>query len=346
MQSHIPLFPDAASSFAQEVDALYAIWALISIFFSVLIAALVLYFMVRYRRRTPDEVGLPERPALWLEVGWSVVPLLIALAMAAWGAKLFLHMHLPPPNSVEYWVTGKQWMWKIQHPEGVREINSFHVPMGTPVKLTMTSEDVIHSFYVPAFRVKQDVLPGRYTSMWFTPTKPGVYHLFCAEYCGVEHSKMGGTVTVMTPEDYQTWLSGGVMSAQSITASGEQLFHSLACVTCHEAAPGRVQRGPSLAGVFGTQVALDSGSTVTADENYIRESILTPQAKVVAGYPRIMPTYASQVGEEQVAQLVAYVKSLAAAPAKGAAQPAGASPVATAASAAPAAPAASAPVSK
>jgi cytochrome c oxidase subunit 2 len=267
--------------------------------------------MVRYRRRLAGEIGLPERPALWLEIGWSVIPLIISLVMFAWGAKIFFTMHAPPPNAVEYWVTAKQWMWKIQHPEGVREINSFHIPVGVPVKLMMTSEDVIHSFYVPAFRVKQDVLPGRYTSMWFEADKPGVYHLFCAEYCGAEHSKMGGTVTVMTPEDYQTWLSGGVVSAQSLVASGGQLFHSLACVTCHEAASGRVQRGPSLAGVFGSQVALEDGATVVADENYIRESILRPQAKTVAGYPKIMSTYEGQVGEEQMAELVAYVKSLA-----------------------------------
>jgi cytochrome c oxidase subunit II len=324
MQSHIPLFPESASSFAREVDAIYAMWALISVFFSLLIAALVVYFMVRYRRRSPDEVGLPERPALWLEVVWSVIPLIIALAMFAWGAKIFFHMRMPPPDVVEYWAVGKQWMWKVQHPEGVREINSFHVPTGRPILLNLTSEDVIHSFYVPAFRVKQDVLPGRYTKMWFEANKPGVYHLFCAEYCGVEHSKMVGSVTVMTPEDYQAWLSGGVVSAQSLVSSGGDLFQSLACNTCHEAAPGRVQRGPDLAGLFGTQVALEGGSVVTVDENYVRESILNPFAKVVAGYPKIMPTFQGQIGEEQVAQLVAYVKSLADKPANPAAPPQGA----------------------
>jgi cytochrome c oxidase subunit 2 len=215
-------------------------------------------------------------------------------------------MRMPPAEPLEIFVVGKQWMWKIQHQEGPREINELHIPVGQPVKLTMTSEDVIHSFSVPAFRVKQDVLPGRYTTMWFEATKTGTYHLFCTEYCGTEHAGMGGSIVVMEPSDYQAWLGGG--GGESLTEAGERLFGQLGCATCHADEAGA--RGPALRGVYGSDVTLSTGGTVAADESYLRESILQPASKVVAGYDAIMPTYLGQVSEEGVLQLVAYIRAL------------------------------------
>jgi cytochrome c oxidase subunit II len=305
-----PLFPESASSFSGDVDILFLVWSVISIFFSLLIGGLILYFMARYRRRHAEEVGANEREALWLEIGWSVIPLVISLAMFVWGTKVFFDIYRPPKDAVEYTAIGRQWMWKVQHPEGQREINTLHLPVGQPVKLQLASEDVIHSFYIPAFRVKQDAVPGRRTSLWFQPTKPGVYHLFCAEYCGAEHSKMIGSVIVMDPKDYELWLAGGA-AGKSLAASGGELFQSLACVTCHRAeATGRLARGPVLDGVFGNPVTLADGRTVVADEDYIRESILNPTAKITAGWDPVMPTFQGQVTEEQLTQLVAYVRTL------------------------------------
>jgi cytochrome c oxidase subunit II len=310
MRSDLPLFPDSASALSPQVDALFIVWSVISVFFTVLIATLIVFFMVRYRRRSADEVGQEEKPALWLEITWSAIPLGIALTMFAWGARVFFNIYRPPADAVEYTMVGKQWMWKFQHPDGHREINTLHIPAGRAIRLKLTSEDVIHSFYAPAFRVKQDALPGRYTEIWFKATKPGTYHLFCAEYCGAEHSKMGGWIYVMEPREYEAWLAGGP-AGKSVVASGAELFNQLACQTCHRATPTRPQRGPHLEGLFGHQVRLANGENVTADDNYIRESILNPTAKVVAGYDPIMPTYQGQVSEEQLLQLISYVKSLA-----------------------------------
>jgi cytochrome c oxidase subunit II len=324
MRSSFPLFPDSASTHAGHVDLLFVIWSLVSIFFTVLIAGLIVYFMARYRRRHPEEVGTNETAALWLEIAWSAIPLTISLAMFAWGARVFFDLYRPPANAVEYTAIGRQWMWKMQHPEGQREIDTLHVPVGQSIKMKLASEDVIHSFYVPAFRIKQDAVPGRYTSIWFRATKPGVYHLFCAEYCGAEHSKMIGSVIVMEPRDYENWLAGGA-AGKSMVASGADLFQSLACVTCHRAgATGRLARGPALEGVYGSQVKLADGSTVLADDNYIRESILNPTAKIVAGWDPVMPTFQGQLTEEQLSQLIAYVHSLGSATAAGTAQAGGA----------------------
>jgi len=310
MRSSFPLFPDSASTHSGNVDALFIIWSLISIFFTVLIAGLIVYFMARYRRTHPEEVGANEEMAVWLEIAWSAIPLAIALVMFVWGTRVFFDLYRPPANAVEYTAIGRQWMWKIQHPEGQREINTLHVPVGQAVKMKLASEDVIHSFYIPAFRIKQDAIPGRYTSIWFQPTHPGVYHLFCAEYCGAEHSKMIGSIIVMEPRDYENWLAGGA-AGKSMVASGADLFQSLACVTCHRAGDtGRLARGPALEGVYGSQVKLADGRTVLADDNYIRESILTPTAKVTAGWEPVMPTFQGQVSEEQLSQLIAYVRSL------------------------------------
>jgi cytochrome c oxidase subunit 2 len=312
MEQELPLFPESASHVAPQVDALFFAWSAISLFFTILIAALIVYFMVRYRRRDVDEVGLPERAPTWLEIGWSVIPLVISLAMFAWGARVFYSMYRPPRNAVEYWTVGKQWMWKFQHPDGHREINTLHIPVGQPIKLNIQSEDVIHSFFVPAFRVKQDAVPGRQTQIFFEATKPGVYHLFCTEYCGGEHSRMIGSVIALEPEQYEVWLAGGP-AGRSMAESGAELFQTLACDTCHrESSGGVVARAPELEGLYGNQVRLMDGRTLLADDEYIRESILNPAAKIVAGWQPVMPTYQGQVSEEQLAQLLTYVRSLGA----------------------------------
>ncbi|HEY0554484.1 MAG TPA: cytochrome c oxidase subunit II, partial [Thermoanaerobaculia bacterium] len=233
------------------------------------------------------------------------------LTMFTWSARVYFDMVRPPDDAAEVYVVGRQWMWKLQHTDGQREINAMHVPVGQAIRMKIASEDVIHSFYIPAFRIKQDAVPGRYTSIWFKATKVGTYHLFCAEYCGTEHSRMIGSVIVMEQKDYETWMAGGT-PGKSMVASGADLFTSLACVTCHRASPGVVQRGPKLEGVYGSQVKLADGRTVTADDNYIRESILNPTAKVVAGFDPVMPTSQGQITEEQLSQLTAYIRSLGA----------------------------------
>ncbi len=281
MWKNVPLFPEQASTLASEVDALYLTFLGISIFFGLLVAGLVIFFAIRYRRRAEDEIGRPEKAGIWLEITWSVIPLAILLGMFAWGAKVYIGAFRPPSDAVEYFVTAKQWMWKFQHPQGNREINELHVPVGQAIRLTMTSEDVIHSFFVPAFRVKADVLPGRYTTLWFEATKIGTYHLFCAEYCGAEHSKMGGSITVMEPADYEMWLAGRD-TGPSVVASGQELFRVKACSTCHR--PDSATLAPILHGLFGEEVELEDGSTQIVDENYLRESIMNPIAKLVRGY--------------------------------------------------------------
>jgi len=307
VQSQAPLVPERASSVARQVDLLYYFLTAVTLFFTVVIFSLVFYFAIRYRRRSPDERPRPIFGSLRLEIFWSGVPLIVSMVMFFWGAYLFYQIRVPPKDATQLFVVGKQWMWKIQHPEGQREINTLHVPVGRPIKLTMTSEDVIHSFYVPAFRVKMDVLPGRYTELWFTATKAGEYHLFCAEYCGTKHSGMIGRVVVMEPADYETWLNGAP-AGETLEEGGARLFRQFNCHTCHEAGP--TARGPSLHEILGKSVRLRSGETLTVDEGYLRESILQPSAKVVAGYEPVMPTYQGQISEEGILQLIAYIKSL------------------------------------
>jgi cytochrome c oxidase subunit II len=307
MWSGFPLFPEQASTTAGQVDALYFFLIALTAFFSLLIAALVFGFAIRYRRRAPDERPPAIYGSLALELTWTLIPLAIVAVIFFWSADLYVTLSRVPKDAIEVNVVGKRWMWKVQHMTGQREINELHVPIGVPVKLSLTSEDVIHSFFVPAFRVKKDAVPGRYATAWFQATKPGRYHLFCAEYCGTRHSNMIGTIVVMEPAAFQAWLAGGV-SGGSLASAGEKLFQDLACVTCHKPESGA--RGPNLAGLFGRPVPLLDGGTVTADETYIRESIVAPSAKVVAGYQPIMPTYQGLVTEEQLLQLVAYVRSL------------------------------------
>ncbi len=310
----LPLFPEQASTFAPEVDHLLYFLMAVAIFFTVLIFGAIFYFAVRYRRRSEQELPRHVHTGLALEIVWSVIPFGLTMIMFTWGAAIFFKESRPPEDALPIYVVGKQWMWKVQHMEGQREINELHVPLGRSIKLTMTSEDVIHSFFIPAFRTKQDVVPGRYSTTWWTPTKAGKYHLFCAEYCGTRHSGMIGWIYVMEPQDYQQWLSGGAGSG-SLAENGAKLFQDLACSNCHKAdGSGRC---PSLVGLFGKDVKLAEGRTVKADEAYIRESILQPTAKVVAGYQPVMPTFQGLVTEEGVLSLIEYVKSLAEKPGVG-----------------------------
>jgi cytochrome c oxidase subunit II len=300
-----PLFPEVASTIASGVDLLYFFLVAITVLFSVLIFALIFYFAVKYRR-SPERKAQQSEGGLGLEITWTAVPFVITLVIFTWGSSLYIANSRVPDRALAINVVGRQWMWKIQHPNGRSEINELHVPVRQPVKLTMASQDVIHSFYIPAFRLKQDVLPGRYVTMWFEPTRPGEYHLFCAEYCGTYHSGMIGRVVVMEPEDFQKWLGG--VTEESPVQTGEKLFTNFNCVNCH--ATGALQRCPQLGGLYGTEVRLEDNSTVKFDEAYIRESIINPNAKIVKGYPAVMPTYRGQVSEEQILDLIAYIRSL------------------------------------
>ena len=303
------LFPEQASTLAPGVDLLYFFLLGVSVFFTVLIAALIVYFSIKYRRGNTQVDRTPSRGhALSMEIAWMVVPFVISMTIFGWGAALYFSAYRPPAGAMEVRVVAKQWMWKFQHPSGRREINTLHVPLGQPVKLTMISEDVIHSLYVPAFRIKRDVLPGSYSACWFEATRTGEFHLFCAEYCGTDHSRMTGSVVVMEPSEYEAWLGGGKNELPAV--AGKRLFEELRCVTCHQPEGGTV-RCPPVVGLFGREVKLAGGATVTADEDYLRESILRPSAKVVAGFQPLMPSFDGQVDEEQLIQLIAYIKSLA-----------------------------------
>jgi cytochrome c oxidase subunit 2 len=308
MNSGFRLFPEQASTTAQHLDHVTIYLLIVAAFFSTLIFALIFYFAVKYRRRAEHERVVESHGGMTLEIIWTVVPFLLMMVMFVWGANVFFEMSRPPDDAMNVYVVGKQWMWKTQHLEGQREINELHVPLGRPVRLTMTSEDVIHSFYMPAFRVKFDVLPGRYTTAWFNPIKAGKYHLFCAEYCGTLHSGMIGWIYVMEPAEYERWLAGGP-AGESLASGGEKLFQERGCANCHLSdKPGRC---PNLVGIFGQPVQLTTGQTVKADEAYVRESILDPSAKVVAGYQNIMPSFQGLVTEEDLLQLIEYIKSLA-----------------------------------
>src|SRR5262249_25387334 len=323
----VPLFPEQASTHAGAVDALLYFLLGITTLITLLIFFLIIFYMVKYRRRLPDEIGGRVVPIFKLEVAWIAIPFIITMVIFVWGAKLYFDASTPPDNSLEVYVVGKQWMWKVQHIGGQREINELHVPVGRDIKLTMSTEDVIHSFFIPVFRIKADVVPGRYSSTWFRATKTGQYHLFCAEYCGTSHSGMIGWVYAMDPADYETWLSGGPTEG-SLASSGGKLFQQLGCATCHRSdAQGR---GPVLNGLFGKPVQLASGQTVIADESYLRPCILSPNTPPVrvAGFEPIMPNFQGLVSEEQLLQLIEYIKSLGPAQPGGAAQP-GATPAGT-----------------
>ncbi len=307
MWHNIPLWPAQGSSLAGNVDLLYIFLIVVTGAFTLLVFALVAIFAIKYRQR-PGRKPTQIEGSYALEATWTLIPFGIFMVMFVWGAAVYMKGVQPPADAMDIFVVGKQWMWKVEHPEGVREIDALHVPVGRDVRLTMISQDVIHSFYVPAFRMKQDVLPGRYTTMWFHPTKVGTYHLFCAEYCGTLHSGMIGEVVVMSPTDYAAWLHGNA-AAGTMVSDGQRVFAQLGCSSCHRT-DNTQGRGPNLAGVYGHPVMLDNGQTVNADENYIRESILNPGAKIVNGFNPIMPTYNGIVSEDQMLSLMQYIKSL------------------------------------
>lgn len=331
------LFLEQASTIAPKIDAIYFGLCLITFVFCALIGVAIVVMAAKYRRRSPDEVGQKVPEHLWVEIIWSVIPFIIAMGIFAVGVRYFVEAREIPDNAMEISVVGKQWMWKFQHPDGMREINELHVPKGKPIHLRMISQDVIHSVYVPAFRVKQDVLPSYFTSLWFEATKVGEFKLHCAEFCGKDHSVMGGRVIVMEPADYEKWLNSGTgmltplatiaspAGAPAVAppiaeaheghpvkgdavAEGAKLFEFFACVTCHQ--KGNTGTGPTLYGVYNSKVLLENGKTVTADDNYLRESILSSQAKLVKGYPPVMPLFQGRITEDQVLQLISYIKSL------------------------------------
>jgi len=307
--SWVPLFPEQASTFAWQVDGLYFYLLAITAFFTIGIVTALVFLVIKYREKEKFATGAEIHGSIGLETLWSIIPFIISMTVFLGGAIVYYNQYRTPKDAMEIYVVGKQWMWKLQHQTGQREINELHVPVGRKVKLTMTTEDVLHDFFVPAFRTKMDVVPGRYTTLWFEATKPGKYRLFCAEYCGLNHSGMGGWVYVMEQRDFDNWLSGNV-SGQTPVEAGRDLFENkLGCASCHQQASQG--RGPTLTGIYGSDQKLTNGQTVTADDEYIRNSILNPTSQIVEGYQPIVPTFKGQITEEQLISLVAYIKSLA-----------------------------------
>ncbi|MFL6451646.1 MAG: cytochrome c oxidase subunit II [Bryobacteraceae bacterium] len=317
MNTALKFWPDSASSVSGQVNLFFALMVVLCTTVAVGIASVLIYSTLRYHRKHDDEMGRPTRYVITIEVAWTVLPFFFFCGMFAWGSKLYFDIERPPDDAINMYAIGQQWMWELQHPEGQREINELHVPVGRPVRLSMISQDVIHSFFVPAFRTKQDVLPGRYTTIWFKATVPGKYHLFCAEYCGAKHSGMIGWIYAMAPQDYQTWLTEGAAEG-SLASQGEKYFHQFGCANCHHF--DRQGRAPYLNDLYGREVETAGGPTVRADDTYIRESILDPNAKIVYGFqPNVMPNYTGQLNENQVLALISYVKALG--PEPGAQQP-------------------------
>lgn len=306
--SGLALWPVEAADTAAKTDLIMVMLLVISGLIMLLVAGLLVGFSIRYRQGSAAKRGpLPRLVTREVEVGWTAATLFLAVFLFAWAGATELGSLKPAPDAIEIHVLAKQWMWKTQHANGAREINALHLPRGTPVRLLMTAQDVIHSFYVPAFRLKQDVLPGRVTQLAFTPTATGEYHLFCAEYCGTLHARMTGTVVVMEPEDFARWLAAQP-EADDLAREGRELFGALGCAGCHAASAA--VHAPDLAGLYGRPVHLADGRTVTADEAYLRDSILLPAKDIVAGYQPLMPSFAGLIGEDELMRLIAYVRSL------------------------------------
>lgn len=308
------ILPEQASTFASEVDAFYFALVGVTAFFTVVIYAMIWFFAVRYRRgKKVNRANAPTSNHL-LEAAWIIMPLGIVLAIFGWSSKIYFDIKIPPKETMKIHAIGKQWMWKFVNEAGRYEVNELHVPVGRPVEINMISVDVLHDLYFPTFRTKMDVVPGRYTSLWFEATKPGVYPIFCAEYCGLLHSGMIGKVYVMEPGEYDKWIAGGssasfsAETAGNAQTDGQGLFTSLGCQTCHKAEGGAL--GPSLNGVYGHEQELADGSMVTVDDTYIRESVLNPTAQVAKGFNPVMPSFKGQVSEEQIVQLISYIKTL------------------------------------
>lgn len=302
-----PIFPPAASETAEKVDTLFSYMIAVCGLFLVAIAGVMTTFLLKYRRGKPAIRKQRTFSTTPLEITWTIVPLLVFLSFFVWGANIYFTQEHPPADSMTIHVIGKQWMWKIQQPNGAREIDELHVPVGRDVKLVMATEDVIHSFFMPAFRIKQDLVPGRYTTEWFRANTIGNFPLFCAEYCGADHSLMVGRVIVMTPQDYETWLARH-RPAEPLVVRGGRLFRTLGCSGCHMGSG--VVRAPPLEGLYGKPVPLNNGNVVTANDQYLHDSILYPKRQIAAGYPDVMPSFEGQVSEEQIFDIVAYIKSL------------------------------------
>ncbi|MEZ2224060.1 cytochrome c oxidase subunit II [Rhizobium sp. RCC_161_2] len=303
----IPLWPPSISDYSHQVDLLVIAFTVLIVSLSAPVFILLVVFAVKYRRGSPADRKHATNRNVALEVSWSAIPFIALLGFYVWSIDLFARLYRPPVDAMQIDIVAKQWMWKFQHPEGQAEINELHVPTGLPVKLTMASQDVIHSLFIPALRIKQDVVPGRYTTTWFAVDKPGVYRIACSQYCGTDHSEMAGSFVVMTPTDYARWLSQS-SNDQSLATEGAGLFRSRGCSGCHD--PGSSASAPSLVGLYGNPVPLQSGQTVIADDEYIRDSILLPQSQIAAGYQPIMPTFQNVLSEEDVLKIVAYIKSL------------------------------------
>ncbi len=300
------LFPAEASTIAPYMDALYFFLLAMTVVGIFLVGGLILVFGVRYRR-VKNPVPTPVEGSTLLAATWTIIPLGVFLVVFVWGALLYFRIYNPPVNAMNVYIIGKQWMWKAEHPGGQHEINALHVPTGRPVQLTMISQDVFHSFSLPDFRVKREVIPGRYTTVWFQATNPGEYHLFCSQYCGTLHSGMIGKITAMTPEDYEKWLKMST-SGMSLAQNGERLFASMGCNSCHSG--NAAARGPNLAGVYGSRLTQADGSQVLVNDAYLRDSILNPSQHVTAGFAPIMPTYQGQISEDGLISLVEYIKNM------------------------------------
>ncbi len=296
---------------AGDIDALFNFIYISSAILLALVTAVIILFVLRYRRRGAGSLTSGVDHNLTIEIVWTVIPTIVVFIIFAWGFKDFIRLHVAPGQSMQVKVTGQKWFWSFEYAEGMSSVNELVVPLDKPVKLLMSSRDVIHSFYVPSFRVKMDVLPNRYSMVWFEATDTGSYNLFCTEYCGTKHSEMIGKVRVVSTAEYAEWIekSSGPAAGESLASYGSKLYQQKACITCHSA-DGKSGTGPSFKGIFGHQVELESGSSLTIDENYIRESILEPKAKVVKGYQPVMPTYQGLLKDKQIDALVEYIKSL------------------------------------
>jgi cytochrome c oxidase subunit 2 len=311
-----PLFPDKASALAARVDTFFFVWLTLAGIIALSIACVIVFFSIKYRQGSAADRDLAagpgqERRQRRIELAWTLTPLAIFLAMFVWAARLYYEHANAPDDALEIYVVGQQWMWILQHAGGQREIDELHIPAGRPVKLVMTSQDVIHDFSLPVLRIKQDVLPGRYTSLWFTATKPGDYRIFCSQYCGTDHSRMIGRVVVLAPAEFERWLEG-TAAPQTMAAQGGARFREYGCSGCH--GPSASVHAPKLEGLFGRPVQLADGTTVVADERYIRDSVLLPDKEIVAGYAPIMPSFRGQIGEDELQQVIEYIKSLRDAP--------------------------------
>jgi cytochrome c oxidase subunit II len=304
----LPIWPTLASSYAHQVDEVFIGLLIVTGLVLLLVTGLLITFSVRYRRGSDADRSDRVKKSWHWEVGWTTATFVGFLGLFAWGADLYEFAYTAPADATDVFVVGKQWMWKMEHPDGQREINELHVPLGRPIRLVMTSQDVIHSFFVPALRIKHDVLPGRYETLWFEATKIGEFPINCAEYCGTDHSYMKGRVVVMEPADYERWLQAG-KPAGSLAQQGEALFRQFGCSGCHS--DRSKVHAPPLEGLFGRPVPLQDGRIVTADERYIRDSILLPKREIAAGYLPLMPSFAGQIDEDDVLKLIAYIKSLA-----------------------------------